>query len=58
MSYAYNKNNKDNARKLRRKMTPEERHLWYDFLKDLPLTVNRQKMIGNYIIDFFIAEKE
>ena len=38
-------------------MTPEERHLWYDFLKDVPLTVNRQKMIGNYIIDFFIAEK-
>ncbi len=38
-------------------MTPEEKHLWYDFLKDLPFTVNRQKMIGNYIVDFFIAEK-
>ena len=38
-------------------MTPEERHLWYDFLKELPYTVNRQKMIGNYIVDFFIAEK-
>ena len=38
-------------------MTPEEKHLWYDFLKGLPVTVNRQKMIGNYIVDFFIAEK-
>lgn len=36
-------------------MTPEERHLWYDFLKRLPLTVNRQKNIGNYVVDFFIA---
>lgn len=38
-------------------MTPEEKHLWYNFLKDLPFTVNRQKTIGNYILDFFIAEK-
>ena len=38
-------------------MTPEKKHLWYDFLKSLPFTVNRQKTIGNYIIDFFIAEK-
>ena len=38
-------------------MTPEEKHLWYDFLRKLPITVNRQKNIGNYIVDFFIAEK-
>ena len=38
-------------------MTPEEKHLWYDFLKKLPVTVNRQKNIGDYIVDFFIAEK-
>lgn len=38
-------------------MTKEEKHLWYDFLKRLPVTVNRQKNIGNYIVDFFIAEK-
>ena len=39
-------------------MTKEERHLWYDFLKGLPLTVNRQKMLGNYVADFFIASKK
>ena len=39
-------------------MTPEEKHLWYDFLKKLPVTVNRQKVIDNYIVDFFIASKK
>ena len=41
---------------LRRNMTEEERHLWYDFLKKLPQTVHRQKVIGNYIVDFYCAE--
>ena len=43
---------------LRKNMTREERYLWYDFLKDLPLTVNRQKVLGRYIVDFFIASKK
>ena len=43
-----------NARALRRDMTKEERHLWYDFLKDLPVQVKRQKVIENYIVDFYI----
>ena len=46
-----------NARELRRNMTKEERHLWYDFLKTLPQTVHRQKVIGRYIADFYCAEK-
>ncbi|MBR2743486.1 MAG: DUF559 domain-containing protein [Clostridia bacterium] len=36
-------------------MTKEERRLWYDFLKPLPTTVNRQKVIGRYIADFYCA---
>ena len=43
-----------NARTLRKEMTRQERHLWYDFLKNLPQTVHRQKMIGNFIVDFYI----
>ena len=39
-------------------MTKEERHLWYDFLKNIPVTVNRQKVIGNYIADFYIASSK
>ena len=42
---------------LRKNMTPEEKHLWYDFLKKLPLTVHRQMVIGSYIVDFCIPEK-
>lgn len=34
-------------------MTKEERHLWYDFLRQLPVTFNRQKVIGPYIADFY-----
>ncbi|MBQ9551793.1 MAG: endonuclease domain-containing protein [Clostridia bacterium] len=45
---------KQNAQKLRKDMTKEERHLWYDFLKGLPCTVNRQKVIGKCIVDFYI----
>lgn len=46
------------AQKLRREMTKEERHLWYDFLKSLPATFNRQKVIGNYIADFYCASSK
>ena len=55
MSYNYNKKYISNAQYLRKNMTPEEKHLWYDFLKRLPVTVNRQKNIGNYIVDFYIS---
>ena len=57
MIYKYNKSLVANARTLRKNMTKEEKHLWYDFLKRLPFTVNRQKNIGDFIVDFFIAEK-
>ena len=37
-------------------MTKEELHLWYDFLKDMPVTIKRQKIIGNYIVDFYCSK--
>ena len=42
-----------NARQLRKNMTEEERHLWYDFLRSYPVKILKQKPIGNYIVDFF-----
>lgn len=57
MIYNYNKKLVPIAQNLRKNMTKEEKHLWYDFLKKLPITVNRQKNIGNYIVDFFISTK-
>lgn len=56
MLYRYNKNLVSTAQFLRKNMTKEEKHLWYDFLKKIPITVNRQKNIGNYIVDFFISK--
>jgi len=38
---------------LRREMVETERELWYRFLKKLPITINRQKVIGKYIVDFY-----
>ena len=55
MQYNYNKMHTPISQALRKNMTPEERHIWYDFLKRLPMTVNRQKTIGDFIVDFYIA---
>ena len=52
--YKYDKSLVKNAQKLRKEMTKEEKHLWYDFLKKLPIQVKRQKNIENYILDFYI----
>ena len=42
-----------NSQKLRREMTKEERHLWYDFLKSYPVQFKRQHVVGDYITDFY-----
>lgn len=36
-------------------MTKEERRLWYTYLRKLPVTINRQKVFGKYILDFYCA---
>ena len=45
-----------NAKALRKEMTPEERHLWYDFLRTYPVRFLRQKILGRYIVDFYCAQ--
>ena len=44
------------AKELRKNMTKEERHLWYDFLRSYPVRFSRQKVLGKYIVDFYCAE--
>ena len=44
------------AKQLRKEMTKEERHLWYDFLRSYPVRFSRQKVLGQYIADFYSAE--
>ena len=53
MRYPRNPKNLANARSLRRNMTPQERHLWYDFLRYCRPRFRRQELIGPYIADFF-----
>ncbi|MBQ3011351.1 MAG: endonuclease domain-containing protein [Oscillospiraceae bacterium] len=55
MERKHNKNIVPNAKNLRKNMTKEERHLWYDFLRDYPIKFLRQKILGNYIVDFYCA---
>lgn len=52
----YNKNLKENARNLRKNMTPQEQKLWYLFLKDYKPRFNRQKIIASYIADFYCSK--
>ena len=51
------KSNKDMikqyAKTLRRQMTKEERHIWYDFLKPYPVRFLRQYIVDRYIVDFY-----
>ena len=54
----YNKKLVKNAQQLRKNMTPQERRLWYNFLKKLPFTIHRQHNIESYIVDFYIAERK
>ena len=36
----------ENARRLRREMTPHERKLWYLFLRKYPVKIYKQRIIG------------
>ena len=42
-----------NARTLRKEMTPQEKKLWYDFLRYHYLHWYKQRVFGNYILDFY-----
>ena len=52
----YNPSNIPLARELRKNMTPWERKLWYEYLRQYPVRFQRQKAVGNYIADFYCAK--
>lgn len=37
-------------------MTPWERKLWYEFLRNYPVRFQRQKHMGDFIVDFYCAK--
>ena len=34
-------------------MTKQEKHLWYDYLRNYPIKIYKQRIIENYIADFY-----
>lgn len=54
--YGYDSDLRKNSQELRKNMTREERQLWYHLLCRLPVPVKRQKVIGEYIVDFYIPQ--
>lgn len=53
MSLNYNRKNISLAKNLRRDATPQEKHLWYDFLANYEIRFQRQKAIDHFIADFY-----
>ena len=53
MKIKYNGKLNSYAASLRKDMTKEERKLWHCFLRQYPVKFYRQKIIGNYIVDFY-----
>ena len=56
MDRKHNKSIVPTARMLRKNMTKEEKHLWYDYLRTYSVRFLRQKVLGKYIVDFYCAE--
>ena len=56
MSLKYNKELIIKAKALRKNQTEQERKLWYEFLSKYPVRFQRQKVIDNYIVDFYCAQ--
>ena len=56
MCRKHNKNLLCFARELRNNPTKEEKKLWYDFLSSYPIRFTRQKVLGQYIADFYCEQ--
>lgn len=45
----------ETAKKLRKELTPQERKLWYLFLRKYPVKIYKQRIIASYVVDFYCA---
>ena len=55
MTIPKDNNQLENARRLRREMTPHERKIWYLFLRKYPVKIYKQRIIDKFIVDFYCA---
>jgi len=56
MKPKHNKLLTNTARMLRKNMTKEEKHLWYDYLRSYPVRFLKQKVIDDYVVDFYCSK--
>ena len=52
----YDRRLNSRAKHLRHEMTPQERKLWFGFLRDYPIKIYKQRVIEFFIVDFYCAE--
>ena len=52
----YNRKMRERTRELRKNMTPQEKHLWYDYLSSYDIKIYRQRSIGGFIVDFYCSK--
>ena len=52
----YNNRLLENARQLRKNMTPQEGKLWHMYLKTYPVKFYRQRIIDSFIVDFYCSQ--
>ena len=45
----------DQAKELRKNMTPQEKKLWYQYLKHHPIRFYKQRIILSFIVDFYCS---
>ena len=49
----YDRRLNSRAKHLRHEMTPQERKLWFGFLRDYPIKIYNQRVIEFFIVDFY-----
>jgi len=54
--WPYNSILTSRVQELRKNPTNQERRLWYNYLRDYRPRFTRQRIVGNYILDFYCAE--
>ena len=54
--FPYDKDMTGIAQNLRHQAPPEEKQLWYHFLREYPVQFRRQKPLGRYVLDFYCAK--
>jgi very-short-patch-repair endonuclease len=55
MILPYNRQLTPAAKQLRKNMTPQEKHLWHNFLRNHSVKFYRQRVIQSFIVDFYCS---